>query len=99
MSEFEKSIDNNLLDEMQMKKLKDEISKCLKNYEKTIKYMVQDAPIQILGLPRNLQKKLIKNNCLRIYDFIELDFGKIEWLDDVDIRDLTARLNEFLSML
>lgn len=85
--------------ELDMKKLREELLKCYSDYQKTISYMVADAPIEALCLPKATENILLSNGLLRVYDLFNMDFTKIKGLGSVRIRDLTSRLEQFFSML
>lgn len=80
-------------------KLKEMVAKKLAEYQKTISYMSADAPISILCLPKSVETVLLRNNLLRVYDLFNRDFSEIEGLNETRVRDLTASLDKFLSML
>ncbi len=84
--------------DQQMAKIKEDVLKSLKDYQKTISYMASDAPISILCLPKKIEKILLDNGLLRIYDLFNVDFVKIKGLSESNIRNLTARLNEFIPV-
>ncbi len=88
-------IDNN----KKMQEIREEVVKKFKDYTKTLNFMMSDAPISVLCLPKTIEKSLTNHGCLRIYDLFNCDFTKIKGLGIVRIRDLTARLDEFFSML
>ncbi len=85
--------------EMEMKKLREEVIKRFADYRNTINFMAADAPIAILCLPAAIEKILLNEGCLRVYDLFNLDFVKIKGLGEGRVRDLTSRLDQFLSML
>lgn len=82
-----------------MKAIKEEISKSFHRYQKTLTYMIADAPLSVLCLNKSTEKFLISNGFLRVYDIIDLDLTKVKGITDSAIRDLTSRLNEFISMI
>lgn len=88
----------NIEQQIEMKKIKEEIAKRLINYRNTIDIMAADAPIQVLCLPDIIQNILIDNGFHRVYDIINVDLTEIKGLGAVRIRKLTSCLNEFLSM-
>ncbi len=88
----------NVLSEADSKKINKELIESLGRYKKTLSYMAGDAPIEVLCLPKTIQTVLISNGCLRIYDLFDCDLTKIKGIGKTRIRDLTARLNEFLSI-
>ncbi len=85
--------------ELQIKKIREELLQKFNDYRVTINYMAADAPIAILCLPLATEKILIDNGFLRVYDIFNVDFTKIKGLGIVRIRDLTSRIDQFLSML
>ena len=90
-SNFEKDID--------MDRLKQELRKKFHEYEVTMKYMLADAPIEILCLKPAIQDILLSEGLLRIYDLFNVDLVKVKGLGIVRIKELTARLDQFFSML
>jgi hypothetical protein len=98
MSDLE-NLTANLEYDAQMKKLKEEVLQRFSDYRKTIAFMAADAPISILCLPRVIENALLAHGCLRVYDLLNCDFTEIKGLGAVRIRNLTARLDEFLAML
>jgi hypothetical protein len=99
---IEESTDNvnkNIEFDMQMKKIREELLQKFEDYRVTINFMAADAPIAALCLSPATEKILIDNGFLRIYDLFNVDFTKIKGLGIVRIRDLTSRIDQFLSML
>ncbi len=99
---IEENIENvhkNIEFDMQMRKLREELVKKFDDYRVTINFMAADAPIGALCLPAATERILIDNGFLRIYDLFNVDFTKIKGLGVVRIRDLAARIDQFLSML
>lgn len=70
----------------------------LARYRKMMNYMSADIPIESLCLPKKLERLLIKSGLQRVFELFDLEITKIEGLDDVACRHLTARLNEFFPM-
>lgn len=91
--------DVNFVSDERLEKIREELVSKLIDYRQTIHYMITDAPISVLCLPSKTQKALRDHGCLRIYDLFDLDFAKVEGISDVLSRDLTSRLNQFLSVL
>lgn len=87
------------LEEMRMKKLKEELTKSFESYKKVMKFLETDAPIEILGLSGGTVKKLLAHGCLRVYDLFDLDFTKVKGLGKIRISELTTCLDQFFSML
>lgn len=81
---------------------KEEIKKKLlhsyQSYQKTMAYLLADAPIEVLCLSKPIQTILLNSGFLRVYDLLDCDFTKIKGLGKTRIRDLTASLDKFLSM-
>lgn len=92
------NVNENFDHDIKMQKLKEEMSKAFSGYRKTLAYMSADAPIETLCLPIKTQKMLLNSGCVRIYDLIDLDFTKVKGITESVVWDLTARLNQFLSM-
>lgn len=92
-------VNNNLEYELHLQKIRKELSERFIEYQKTMKYLASDAPIQILCLPKNIEKFLLDNGCLRIYDVFNLDLTKIEGISESSLRDITSRFDQFFSML
>ena len=82
-----------------LKKIRDEVLQRFKEYKTTLNYMAADAPIEILCLPKSIEKCLIDGGHLRIYDLFDVDFTKIKGLGVARIRHLTSCLDKFFSML
>ena len=90
---------NNIEHDMMMAKLREEIVKKFNEYRVTMDYLIADAPISTLCLPKIIETSLFNHGCLRIYDLFNCDFTKIEGLNEIRIRHLTTCLDKFLSML
>ncbi len=93
------SVNKNFEPDLELAKIRDEVLRKYRDYSKTMAYMAADAPVEVLCLPKTLQNILLDNGFLRVYDLFDMDFTKIKGLGVVRARDLTTRLNEFLSML
>lgn len=85
--------------DIDMAKLKQELAKRFSEYQSTMKYMLADAPIEVLCLPDAVQKILLDQGFLRIYDLFDVDLVKIKGLGVVRIKQLTTSLDKFFSML
>ena len=93
------NVNNNFEKDLEMAKLKEELRKKFDDYQTTMKFMLADAPIEILCLEHKLEKILLDNGFLRIYDIFDVDFTKIKGLGAIRIRNLTSSLDKFFSML
>ncbi len=93
------NINNNFEQEIDLAKLKEELKKKFKDYQNTMRYLAADAPIQILCLPPAIEKILLDQGFLRVYDLFDIDFVKIKGLGAARIRHLTSSLDKFFSML
>ena len=93
------NVNNNIDFDLKIKQIREEVLKKFSEYKKTVNYMAADAPISVLQLPNTTEKILLDNGLLRIYDLFDLDFIKIKGLGIARVRDLTSRLDQFLSML
>ena len=94
----ENIVSNNIDQDMQLKKIKEEVLKKLSEYRTTIAYMASDAPLSVLCLPKTIENALLAHGYLRIYDLFNCDFTEIKGLGVTRIRDLTTRLDQFVSM-
>ena len=88
-----------ILHDVDMAKLKEELKQKFNDYQKTMKYMLADAPIEVLCLSSSLEKILTDQGFLRIYDLFDIDLVKIKGLGVVRIKQLTSSLDKFFSML
>ncbi len=93
------NINNNFENDLDMVKLKEELRKRFHEYQTTMKFMLADAPIEVLCLNKQIEKILLDNGFLRIYDLFNIDFFKIKGLGAVRISNLTTSLDKFFSML
>lgn len=93
------NINVNFENDIDMIKLKQELKQKFHDYRTTMKFMLADAPIEILCLNPKIQKILIDQGFLRIYDLFDIDLVKIKGLGVVRIKELTAGLDKFFSML
>lgn len=99
LNQSSNSVNQNLEYDIEIQALKERLKQSFDQYEKTMKFLSADAPIEILCLPAPIEKLLLSNGCLRIYDVFNLDLAKIKGLGVSRVRDLTARLDQFFSML
>ena len=72
--------------------------KDMMHYCEILSYMGANVPIQVLCLPTLIEKKLISDGCIRVYDLIGCDLTKIKGIGKGCIDLLTSRLDEFFSM-
>lgn len=93
------NVNTNFEKDMKIAKIREEVLKKFDEYRKTINYMAADAPIQILCLPSSIEKLLLDNGLLRIYDLFDVDFIKIKGFGIVRTRELTSCLDKFFAML
>lgn len=70
----------------------------LKNYRNMMNLLAGDAPISVLCLPKIIEKLLIGNGCLRVYDMLNCNLGEIKGLTNASVNMITARLEQFRSM-
>ena len=95
----EQDINRKFENEMILQKLREELSKSFSEYRNTMKYMAADVPIEILCLQPAIEKILLNNGCLRVYDVFNLDLSKIEGIGPTRLRHLTTSLDQFFSMM
>ncbi len=97
--ESTENVKNHFEHDQNMEKLRNEVLKKFENYKNILNLLAADAPIQTLCLPTAIENVLLAHGLLRIYDLFNCDFTKIKGLGSRRIGDLTARLDQFLSML
>ena len=68
------------------------------HYRKTLSYMSANVPLGVLCLPKSLEKILLRNGFIRVYDLIGCDFTKIEGVGDGRADLLASRLDEFFTV-
>lgn len=92
-------INTNIEIDIDMAKLKQELRQKFQEYQTTMKFMLADAPIEVLCLNPAIEKILLDQGFLRIYDLFNVDLVKIKGFGAVRIRNLTSSLDKFFSML
>lgn len=90
--------DKETLNDIEIQKINKQLIKCLEDYRKVMHFMVGDAPIETLCLPKSTENILLSKGFVRIYDLFYTDLAKIKGIGKVRARQLTSRLNEFLAM-
>ena len=93
------SVNTNFESDMRMQKIREEVAKSYAEYRNSINFMVADAPISVLGLTPVIENALHAHGCLRVYDLFNCNFVEVKGLGATRIRELTASLDQFLSML
>ncbi len=93
------NINTNFEFDIDMQKLRVEVIKKFDEYRSTMNFLAADAPIEILCFSDIVNKILKENGCLRVYDLFNLDLVEIKGLGEVRIKQITARLDQFFSML
>ncbi len=83
---------------MQTKKIKEELLEAFRMYNTKMTYMIADAPLAVLCLPKKVLSALLAHGCSRVYDVLNLDLAEIETLSESDIRNFTTRLDQFIAM-
>ena len=97
--DLEKTLENSIEEAKKIKIIREEILKRFNEYNKIISVLCADAPISDLCLPKATEKCLLQNGLLRVYDLLDCDLTKIKGIGEVRVRDLTACLDKFVSML
>ena len=70
----------------------------LAHYRNVLSYLEANVPIQVLCLPKPIETLLIKEGCLRVYDLINRDLGKIKGIGVDRLNILTSRLDQFFTV-
>lgn len=79
-------------------KIKKDFVKQIVEYKKHIDKSLYDVPIEVLCLPENIRKILLKNNILRVFDLRNTDLRKIKGLGNKRIGIIEFRLSQFGPM-
>jgi hypothetical protein len=90
--------ENTKIAEKEMIRINKNLVDGMNHYRKTLAYMIGDAPVSTLCLDKATERVLLNDGCLRVYDLFDRNLTEIKGLGSVRKRNLTARLNEFLSM-
>jgi hypothetical protein len=98
-NDLENFNNNNLEFNIDMIRLKQELKQKIEEYNKTIRYMLADAPIGVLCLPPTTESILIDQGFLRVYDLFDADLIKIKGIGITRLNQITTGLDKFLSML
>lgn len=93
------NINTNFEKDIDIAKLKEELKNKFEDYQKTMKFMLGDAPIEILCLHPTIETILLNEGFLRVYDLFNVDLFKVKGLGVVRVKQLTTRLDQFFSML
>lgn len=93
------NVETKFENDLDMAKLKEELRKKFQDYQTTMKFMLADAPIEVLCLPAITQKVLLDQGFLRIYDLFNVDLVEIKGIGVARARHLTSSLDKFFSML
>lgn len=67
-------------------------------YRRVMYFMGANIPIQCLCLPPQIEKILLADGCVRVYDLISRDLTKVKGLGKRRLDLLTSRLDEFVSI-
>lgn len=77
---------------------KPDLKKDLAYWRKLLAYMGANVPIQVLCLPKAVEKSLIDEGILRVYDLIGRDLSEIKGIGLARSELLASRLDEFFSI-
>ncbi len=80
------------------KKVSEELKNTLGKYRQTLQYMAGNAPIEVLCLDPIIEKILLSSGFLRVYDLFERDLTEIKGIGKTRLGNITARLDEFISI-
>ncbi len=81
-----------------VKKINKKLLESLDNYRKFVSYMAGDMPIEAMCLNKTIEKVLLKNGIVRVYDLFDRDLTKIKGIGKVRGRNLNTCLEQFLSL-
>ena len=87
-----------LTQDMLKNKIKEEVLKKLVEYNNTMQFMATDAPIEVLCLPKQIERALLNAGITRIFELLNCNLREIKGLGVARVNRLTASLNEFIAM-
>lgn len=95
----EESINQNTaLSENIQIKIREELRKQSQRYQRMMRILETDAPIEVLCLDKKIEDLLRIHCFFRIYEILDVNLSEVEFLTDRDVRHIAARLNQFTSM-
>jgi hypothetical protein len=75
-----------------------DFKKDMAHYRKTLYYMGANVPLQVLCLPKVIEKLLVGQGYVRVYDLISCDLTEIKGLGESRRDLLAARLDQFFTV-
>lgn len=78
--------------------VEEQLHKNVQHYRQLLSYMGANVPIQVLCLPNAIEKCLLDDGCLRVYDLISRDLRKIKGIGATRLEVLASRLDEFFTI-
>lgn len=70
----------------------------LAHYRNVLSYLQANVPIQVLCLPKPIETILLNDGCIRVYDLINRDLGKIKGIGRDRLNILTSRIDQFFTV-
>lgn len=77
---------------------KEKLTEDLKHYRNVLLHLGANVPLGVLCLPPDLEKILLNDGCIRVYDLISRDLAEIKGIGKRRLALLTSRLDEFLTI-
>lgn len=74
---------------------KEELQKNLNHYRNVVNCLGANVPIECLCLPKKVEKALIKDGFILIYDLLYRDFREVRGIGKVTFDLIASRLDEF----
>lgn len=81
------------------RKITKELLDSVKHYHTLTQMMALDAPIATLGLDEETHDLLETHDIMRLYDLTRLDIESMDYLSALQRSQISARLEQLLSML
>ncbi len=75
-----------------------DLKKDLAQWRRLLSYMGANVPIQVLCLPKAVEKSLISEGILRVYDLIDRDLAEIKGIGLARGELIASRLDEFFTV-
>ncbi len=83
---------------MKVKNKSDDLKANLKHYRNIVQYLGCNVPIQVLCLPKRIEKCLLDDGIIRVYDLIGMNLAEIKGIGEVSVGLLASRLDEFFTV-
>ena len=91
-------MNNNEIMALEMQNIKHNFLKQVNDYRNYLHDVSLDIPIEVLCLPKSINKILLRNGLSRVKNVAAFDLTKVKGLGDKRIDLIRFRIDEFLAM-